>query len=155
MTPFCMFGEWKPLSPAPLGEPAYAIRKINMIAGGEFNLLSGQNVTPGGSLARVRWHAPQLRQNCTEGGGRGRLAGAGCRGRSPLRPVMARTSIIIPSRTTSLTPRRQDAMARFELQGPPPNVHGRSAPVRPCTPHDGGCPKVPVHWRWAPSERTE
>jgi hypothetical protein len=28
-----MFGEWKPLSPAPLGEPAYAIRKINMIAG--------------------------------------------------------------------------------------------------------------------------
>jgi hypothetical protein len=25
MTPFCMFGEWKPLSLAPLGEPAYAI----------------------------------------------------------------------------------------------------------------------------------
>jgi hypothetical protein len=58
MTPFCMFGEWKPLTPAPLGKPAYAIRKINMIAGGEFNQLSGQNVMPGGSLARVRWHAP-------------------------------------------------------------------------------------------------
>jgi hypothetical protein len=46
----------------------------------------------------------QLRQNYTEGGGRGRLAGARCRGRSPLRPVMARTTIIIPIEDDELEP---------------------------------------------------
>jgi hypothetical protein len=52
----------------------------------------------------VRWHAPNCARNYTEGGGRGRLAGAGCRGRSPLRPVMARTSIIIPIEDDELDP---------------------------------------------------
>jgi len=64
-----------------------------MIAGGEFHLLSGQNVTPAAGTRPTAPEPQYLVWLLAEGGGRGRLAGAGCRGRSPLRPVMARTTI--------------------------------------------------------------
>jgi hypothetical protein len=46
MMPSCPFGDWKPPSLEPLREPAHPSRESQQIAGGEFHLLSRQNVTP-------------------------------------------------------------------------------------------------------------